>query len=195
MNIDAQLVEGAKKGDGESFSRLYELVQDDLYKYALYALGNAHDAEDQTEDAFVYCYRRYADYDPGKSALSTWLYLVVNSRIKNYYRDRKEAVDLEELAPVLADDAPEIEDVVYLQQLRDMLDESGLSCACTHIGFGEMEEDIDRVIREHKLLGCEYPGIGGLPVEDVAWAFDLYNNAVEKGIGTPLNLWDTPTLS
>ena len=37
--------------------------------------------------------------------------------------------------------------------------------------------------------------IGGMPVEDVAWAFDLYNNAVEKGIGTPLNLWDTPTLS
>ena len=23
--------------------------------------------------------------------------------------------------------------------------------------------------------------IGGMPVEDVAWAFDLYNNAVEKG--------------
>ncbi len=84
-------------------------------------IGNAHDAEDQTEDAFVYCYRRYADYDPGKGALITWLYLVVNSRIKNYYRDRKEAVDLEELAPVLADDAPEIEQAVYLQQLRDML--------------------------------------------------------------------------
>lgn len=66
---------------------------------ALKLIENAHDAEDLTEEAFVYCYRRYADYDPGKSALSTWLYLVVNSRIKNYYRDRKEAVDLEELAP------------------------------------------------------------------------------------------------
>ena len=52
---------------------------------------------------------------------------------------------------------------ISAEQLRDMLDESGLSCACTHIGFNEMEEDIDRVIREHKLLGCEYPGIGGLP--------------------------------
>ena len=54
---------------------------------------------------------------------------------------------------------------ISAEQLRDMLEESGLSCACTHIGFGEMEEDIDKVIREHKLLGCEYPGIGGLPVE------------------------------
>lgn len=36
--------------------------------------------------------------------------------------------------------------------------------------------------------------IGGMPVEDVAWAHDLYNNAVERGIGTTLNLWDTPVL-
>ncbi|MHA2789216.1 tyramine oxidase subunit B [Corynebacterium sp. S7] len=37
--------------------------------------------------------------------------------------------------------------------------------------------------------------IGGMPVEDVAWATDIYNNAVKKGIGTKLNLWDTPVLS
>ena len=36
--------------------------------------------------------------------------------------------------------------------------------------------------------------IGGMPVEDVAWAHDLYENAVKKGIGTELNLWDTPIL-
>ncbi|WIM66839.1 tyramine oxidase subunit B [Corynebacterium breve] len=37
--------------------------------------------------------------------------------------------------------------------------------------------------------------IGGMPVEDVAWATDLYENAVTKGIGTKLNLWETPQLS
>lgn len=37
--------------------------------------------------------------------------------------------------------------------------------------------------------------IGGMPVEDVTWATDIYNNAVEKGIGTKLNLWDAPLLS
>lgn len=36
--------------------------------------------------------------------------------------------------------------------------------------------------------------IGGMPVEDVAWATDVYNNALEKGIGTKLNLWDVPRL-
>ncbi|SDG76912.1 ornithine cyclodeaminase [Vibrio xiamenensis] len=37
--------------------------------------------------------------------------------------------------------------------------------------------------------------VGGLPVEDVAWGTVVYRNALEKGIGVKLNLWDTPVLS
>lgn len=37
--------------------------------------------------------------------------------------------------------------------------------------------------------------IGGMPVEDVAWATEIYENAKDKGIGTELNLWDTPALA
>ena len=51
------------------------------------------------------------------------------------------------------------------EKLREMLDETGMKCICTHITFQEMEEDIDKVIAFHKTLGCQYPGIGGLPKE------------------------------
>lgn len=37
--------------------------------------------------------------------------------------------------------------------------------------------------------------IGGMPVEDVAWGTIVYRNALEKGIGTKLNLWDIPELA
>ncbi|MGM8366499.1 hypothetical protein ACLIBG_13620 [Virgibacillus sp. W0181] len=33
---------------------------------------------------------------------------------------------------------------------------------------------------------------GGLAVEDVAWAYEVYQNAVNKGIGQTLELWDRP---
>lgn len=33
---------------------------------------------------------------------------------------------------------------------------------------------------------------GGMPVEDVAWGYDLYQTALEKGIGTKLTLWKEP---
>ncbi|WP_221794309.1 tyramine oxidase subunit B [Oceanobacter mangrovi] len=36
--------------------------------------------------------------------------------------------------------------------------------------------------------------VGGMPVEDVAWATKIYRTALEKGIGVKLNLWDEPAL-
>ncbi|MDW6092719.1 tyramine oxidase subunit B [Vibrio rhizosphaerae] len=36
--------------------------------------------------------------------------------------------------------------------------------------------------------------VGGLPVEDVAWATVIYRNALAQGIGVKLNLWDEPVL-
>jgi ornithine cyclodeaminase len=37
--------------------------------------------------------------------------------------------------------------------------------------------------------------VGGMGVEDVAWAKTVYENAVKMGIGTKLNLWDKPDLA
>lgn len=57
-----------------------------------------------------------------------------------------------------------------------------------------------------KIVSGEAPGrqnddeiiimsVGGMPVEDVAWGTVVYRNALEKGIGVKLNLWNTPVLS
>ena len=34
--------------------------------------------------------------------------------------------------------------------------------------------------------------IGGMPLEDLSWGYDCYQRAMEKGLGTSLNLWDAP---
>ncbi|GGN38407.1 MULTISPECIES: tyramine oxidase subunit B [Marinomonas] len=36
--------------------------------------------------------------------------------------------------------------------------------------------------------------VGGMPVEDVAWATMVYRNAIKQNIGVKLNLWETPVL-
>jgi len=57
-----------------------------------------------------------------------------------------------------------------------------------------------------KIIAGEAPGrlndeeiilmsVGGMPVEDVAWGTVVYRNAIEKGIGVKLNLWEQPVLS
>lgn len=37
--------------------------------------------------------------------------------------------------------------------------------------------------------------VGGMPVEDVAWGTVVYRNALAAGIGTKLNLWESPALA
>ncbi len=36
--------------------------------------------------------------------------------------------------------------------------------------------------------------VGGMPTEDVAWGSMVYKNALANGIGTRLNLWDSPQM-
>ena len=64
---------------------------------------------------------------------------------------------------------------------RDTLEDLGDICAGAAPGRQNDEEII--------ILS-----VGGMPVEDVAWGTVLYRNALEKGIGTKLNLWDEPVL-
>ena len=37
--------------------------------------------------------------------------------------------------------------------------------------------------------------VGGMPVEDIAWGCTVYRNALEKGIGRTLPLWQTPEMA
>ena len=72
--------------DYETFYREnYTRVLNYVYK----KISHKEDAEDLTSEVFLYCYRHYDDYDPSKGKRSTWLYLITNSRIKNYYRDHQ----------------------------------------------------------------------------------------------------------
>ena len=75
---------------------------DDFYKdnynrvvnYVKNKINNYEDAEDLASEVFLYCYSHYEEYDSEKSGITTWLYLIVNSRIKNYYRDHISNADI-----------------------------------------------------------------------------------------------------
>ena len=109
------------KKEKPTFEEFYEDNFQRVVQYIRRKLDNLHDAEDLASEIFLYCYNHYDDYDPAKSSLNTWLYLIVNSRIKNHYRDSKTYVDLESLVGVLPDEAIDMDASIYLQQLQDML--------------------------------------------------------------------------
>lgn len=104
----------------------YEDFYSDNYSRVLYYVKNkinsAEDAEDLVSEVFMYCYSHYDDYDPEKSSIKTWLYLIVNSRIKNFYRDHNVTyVDYEVVSETMQDQSIDLDEGVYLEQLHGAL--------------------------------------------------------------------------
>ena len=72
------------------FTELYRAHLRDVYSYAYYRVGNHHDAEDLTEQAFLQAYRHFdrARRESDGRPLRPWLIRIAHNLASNYYRDR-----------------------------------------------------------------------------------------------------------
>lgn len=51
------------------------------------------------------------------------------------------------------------------QHLKDIADSAKLTICATHIGFDRLKNDLDDVIKQHKIWECKYVGLGAMPAE------------------------------
>lgn len=97
--IDIETVKAAKAGDKESFARVYDAVAPELYKVALYTLGNAQDAEDAVSEAFVEAYKGISNLRD-EASFKRWIMTILSIRCKRritgYIKERKN-VDIDEM--------------------------------------------------------------------------------------------------
>ena len=80
----------AKAELDRAFEELYRAHLRDVYSYAYYRVGNHHDAEDLTEQAFLQAYRHFerARRESNGRPLRPWLIRIAHNLASNYYRDR-----------------------------------------------------------------------------------------------------------
>ena len=73
-----------------AFEELYRTHLRDVYSYAYYRVGNHHDAEDVTEQAFLQAYRHFerARRESNGRPLRPWLIRIAHNLASNYHRDR-----------------------------------------------------------------------------------------------------------
>ena len=108
-----------------SFEFLYKKHYRQVFGYIYKKLNNADEAEDMTQEVFVKCYEKFDDFDPEKASFQTWLFVIVNNKLKNHYRNKKTVVDIDD--PETYDEPAEegfedeVGQAVYLQQMRDEL--------------------------------------------------------------------------
>jgi ornithine cyclodeaminase len=79
-----------------------------------------------------------------------------------------------------------------------------VGCKFTDLAH-DKKMDLSRIHDLGAILNGKVPGresdsqiiiysIGGMPVEDVAWGKEVYENALANNIGVKLNLWDQPSM-
>ncbi|MGI6403705.1 MAG: RNA polymerase sigma factor [Oscillospiraceae bacterium] len=105
MVIDTAKVESARQGDKESFAQVYQCVASDLYKVALYTLGNSYDAEDVVSETFIEAYKGITNLrDVG--SFKAWMMKILSVRCKRKIADyvkHKNTFDLENFITTLSD--------------------------------------------------------------------------------------------
>lgn len=99
MTSESAWIEAARSGDPGAFRQLVDLYQKPVYSLAYRMLGNARDAEDAAQEAFIRAYRALAMYDRGRP-FATWLLsITAHYCIDRLRRRRMTEVPLDELPP------------------------------------------------------------------------------------------------
>lgn len=89
------------RGEQAGFDSLYDQFAAGIYRLCYGLLLNREDAEDVTQEAFVYAFKNLHRYDARRSAFKTWLYTIAISRCRNMYRrSRPGLVDLGQLLQI-----------------------------------------------------------------------------------------------
>ncbi len=83
---DRELIERARKGDGDAFGILVVRHQDRIYTAVLRFCGDAEDARDIVQRAFLNAWRRLGTFK-GDSAFSTWMYRIAFNESVSFRRE------------------------------------------------------------------------------------------------------------
>ncbi|MDY7079008.1 MAG: RNA polymerase sigma factor [Chloroflexota bacterium] len=83
------LIERALAGDESAAEKLHQIHYPSVLRLALLLLQNLQDAEDATQDAFIYAFENLDRFDPERAVFATWLKIIVTSRCRDVQRRRR----------------------------------------------------------------------------------------------------------
>lgn len=83
-----ELVRAAAHGDESAFSELVRMYENKAYHLALRLCGNAEDAGDIAQEAFLAAWRGLPSFR-GEAGFATWLYRLVSNAAVDYLRRTK----------------------------------------------------------------------------------------------------------
>jgi RNA polymerase sigma-70 factor (ECF subfamily) len=83
------LIQRCVAGDQVAARALHDEHSPALFRLAFLLLQNVQDAEEATQDTFVYAFRRLNQFDPARGTLAVWLKVILVSRCRDLRRRRR----------------------------------------------------------------------------------------------------------
>lgn len=102
------------------FDEIYKEYNSRIVAFFNKRINNEHDSEEMASDVFTNFYKSIENFDEKRCSVATWLFVIANNRLKNYYAAKKELVSIEENELDFADNN-EIETAVALEESRSEL--------------------------------------------------------------------------
>ncbi len=152
VNDDAQLIDETLAGHSAAFGQLVRKYQDRLYNTVVHVAGNAEDARDVVQDAFVQAFLKL-DTFRRSSAFYTWLYRIAFNVAASHRRRQRPTLSVEHaretsgLEPMDDGDGP-IEALERRERRRQV-----------HQAIGELSEEHRMVVVLREIDGCCYETI------------------------------------
>jgi RNA polymerase sigma-70 factor (ECF subfamily) len=118
---EIELIEQALSGNRDSFSQLMHRYAGAVYGLAYRMLGNAHDAEDASQEIFLRAYAHLARFDRSRR-FSTWLLSIgSNYCVDRLRRQRYSWLTLDDVAYTLPSTQRGPESRAILQEQREVV--------------------------------------------------------------------------
>ena len=152
MMDELRTVARAKQGDADAFSLLVQTYETSVYRLALRMCGNAHDAEEVAQEAFMAAWKGLPAFR-GESKFSSWLYqLTTNACLDLLRREKRHraAVPLDEQTELSSEDTPQR--AAENAELRDTL----------QAALQELNDDHRQIFLLRQMRQLSYDEIGAL---------------------------------
>ena len=152
------VIRRVQNGDANAFEALVSAYEKNVYNLALRMMGNAQDAEDMAQEAFLKAYNSLPSFR-GDSKFSVWLYRIVSNVCLDQLRKKSkrptvslsmEDEDGEETQLDLPDTAQSPEEVLEKKLTREAV----------RRGLAQLPEDARQILLLREIQGLSYEEIG-----------------------------------
>jgi len=152
VNDDANLIDETLAGHTAAFGELVRKYQDRLYNTVAHVAGNAEDARDIVQDAFVQAFIKLDTFQR-KSAFYTWLYRIAFNLAASHRRRQRPPLSLDHVRETAG-----IEPMDSLRPPNEQLDQDE-RCRQVRRAIGQLNDEYRVVVVLREIDGCRYETI------------------------------------